>query len=693
MLDVIKSYLVSLGFSVNDAEFNKATQSMNDLNKTITSVTAGMAKQFAVAGTEVVGVLATITGATGALIKETAELDMQYQKFALRMWMAKDSAKDLQVTLKAMGESVEDVAWIPELRQQYFQLINQGNEMKTPGDAGEQLKYIRSILFEFTRLKLEVSYAAEWISYYLIKYLSGPLAKIKESMQGLNGWIVQKMPEWTNKVAKVLSMIVTLFINVGRFIYDAFMSVERFFMAFPKGLRLALGAIAALTLAFKMNPILLALTTAILLIDDFYSYLDGRKSLKMLQPVWAKIIEWSKDFNKLIIDNKENLSDLWNEFLKSATYKNMIDALKNSFEALKEGLLALKEIFDEFMIDLGKSIEKKGLIPEFKMFMQTTSQAVDDVAESIKKLMIQLHLLSNDTQTKSFMQWFSDEIAKIAKNTMILGEVLSHVFSAVAKAAVGDVKGATKEMTQAMVGVVRYTGENKDSMFLINTDNGGITNDAAGRDLLRRKIAQQESHGDPQALSYDEAHFGKYQFGQSTWDSAASDANRPDLVGIDPRNVSESDQDLVAQTYINELMDKFGGDAARVAGSWYAGEGSGEWSEAARNRKQVSDNGLVGPSVNEYAMGVLKQQPTMMSYTGMAQNGMSTLAGSYAQPMQNIYNTSAGEGNVIIESINLSFGGTNATVAEIQQATIAGVQQATGKQVARQTRDMQGVFA
>lgn len=683
MLDVIKSYLVSLGFAVNDAEFNKATQSMNDLNKTITSVTAGMAKQFAVAGTEVVGVLATITGATGALIKETAELDMQYQKFALRMWMAKDSAKDLQVTLKAMGESVEDVAWIPELRQQYFQLINQGNEMKTPGDAGEQLKYIRSIIFEFTRLKLEVSYAAEWISYYLIKYLSGPLAKIKESMQGFNDYISQKMPEWTNKVAKVLSMVVTAFINVGRFIYDAFTGVERFFMAFPKGLRLALGAIAALTLAFKMNPILLALTTAILLIDDFYAYLDGRKSLKSLQPVWAKLLEWSKSFNQGITENKQRLSEFWEEFLKSPTYQSMIDALKNTFDALKQAILALKQVFGDFMTELGKSMEKKGLLPEFKILMQTTFGAINDVTGAIKKLMIQLHLMSDDTKTKGFTKWFADQLTNIAKNAMILGEVLGHVFSAISKGLSGDLKGATKEMQQAGVGVIRYIGQLKSS-----GDNGEITNDAAGRDLLRRKIAMKESGGNPQAYNESGQAFGKYQFQQGTWDSAAIDAGRPDLAGIDPRDVSEEDQDFVAMNYINNLMDKYGGDASKVAGSWYAGEGSASWSDEARNRPQGEY-----PSVNEYAYGVIHGGATNVSYTGMAQNGMNALAGSYAQPMQNIYNTSAGEGNVIIENINLSFGGTNATVAEIQQATIAGVQQATGKKVARQTRDMQGVFA
>ena len=38
------------------------------------------------------------------------------------MWVTKDTAKTLSVVLKTMGASQEDVAWVPELREQFFRL-------------------------------------------------------------------------------------------------------------------------------------------------------------------------------------------------------------------------------------------------------------------------------------------------------------------------------------------------------------------------------------------------------------------------------------------------------------------------------------------------------------------------------------------------------------------------------------------
>jgi hypothetical protein len=41
---------------------------------------------------------------------------------------------------------------------------------------------------------------------------------------------------------------------------------------------------------------------------------------------------------------------------------------------------------------------------------------------------------------------------------------------------------------------------------------------------------------------------GAYQFDQTTWDSAAELAGRPDLVGVDPAAAAPADQDLLAIT-------------------------------------------------------------------------------------------------------------------------------------------------
>ena len=57
-----------------------------------------------------------------------------------------------------------------------------------------------------------------------------------------------------------------------------------------------------------------------------------------------------------------------------------------------------------------------------------------------------------------------------------------------------------------------------------------------------------ESKGNYQAYNPSGPYYGAYQFTQSTWDSTANHAGRGGLIGVDPRNASEYDQDDMAWT-------------------------------------------------------------------------------------------------------------------------------------------------
>jgi len=57
-----------------------------------------------------------------------------------------------------------------------------------------------------------------------------------------------------------------------------------------------------------------------------------------------------------------------------------------------------------------------------------------------------------------------------------------------------------------------------------------------------------ESGGNYQAYNASGPYYGAYQFTQSTWNSTANHAGRGELVGMDPRNASEYDQDDMAWT-------------------------------------------------------------------------------------------------------------------------------------------------
>ena len=107
-MSVLQSYLVSLGFKVNNTELQQAQRAMNELGGLVQKTTEGMSKSFSGSASVVVGALAAITSATVGLVAEVAKADIGYQKLATRMWTTKDVAKDLSTVLEVMGESFEE---------------------------------------------------------------------------------------------------------------------------------------------------------------------------------------------------------------------------------------------------------------------------------------------------------------------------------------------------------------------------------------------------------------------------------------------------------------------------------------------------------------------------------------------------------------------------------------------------------
>lgn len=59
-------------------------------------------------------------------------------------------------------------------------------------------------------------------------------------------------------------------------------------------------------------------------------------------------------------------------------------------------------------------------------------------------------------------------------------------------------------------------------------------------------VRKRESGGNYQIVSANGMYFGAYQFLQSSWDSTANYAGRPDLVGQRPNTASPADQDAMA---------------------------------------------------------------------------------------------------------------------------------------------------
>ncbi|WP_206923128.1 hypothetical protein, partial [Alicyclobacillus suci] len=85
----------------------------------------------------------------------------------------------------------------PTLMQQYNELHSVALEMQTPGDYTQQIKQIQDIQLQLKQMRLEAYYALQWIGYYFIKYMQGPISNVQNVLQSINDVIVKNMPTWT----------------------------------------------------------------------------------------------------------------------------------------------------------------------------------------------------------------------------------------------------------------------------------------------------------------------------------------------------------------------------------------------------------------------------------------------------------------------------------------------------------------
>lgn len=211
MLGVIRSYLVSLGYTVDQSSFQQAMKSMGNLQKnveqfadksglklgqtnkgfqqlkaTVAEFAGTTGGEMIIAGAGVEAFLATVTVAIGKFVTDVAAADLQNQIFARQMWMNVDAARSYQTSLKALGVSLQDLYLSPELMQKFLSLREQAGQITPPADFGNTMKGVRNITFELQRMKLEASYSLQWIGYYLAKDLAGPAGNFATMLKHIN---------------------------------------------------------------------------------------------------------------------------------------------------------------------------------------------------------------------------------------------------------------------------------------------------------------------------------------------------------------------------------------------------------------------------------------------------------------------------------------------------------------------------
>jgi phage-related protein len=276
---VLNEFLVALGLKDNmTAQLDKATKGAE---QKVGKMAASFAKNFAIAGTAVAGFMAATALGLLKFSSNLAKADDELNKFARSMGLPKEEAYKVKSALDIMGKSMQEIALNPVLMKQFSELKANAADFKLP-DMTEALKPFREMSTEFLKIKQTASNALQWVGYHFLKHVQKPMDDIKKLFGGFNDTIKKNIPEWGANIGKALAWLVQLGGTVLRGAGILFTAIKRIFDMIPTNVKIVMAVLAGLFAFLKMSPIgrfITLITIAILLLDDFFTFLDGGESV------------------------------------------------------------------------------------------------------------------------------------------------------------------------------------------------------------------------------------------------------------------------------------------------------------------------------------------------------------------------------------------------------------------------------
>lgn len=410
MSNILEEYLVRIGAEVDKDAFAGAAKAINNLSGMLGKLGSILKYGAIFAG------LAKVTEAVIDNIKAVASADLEYQKLAQSMWVTKDTAKTLSVVLKTMGASQEDVAWVPELREQFFRLRQEMAELSTPADAYGQLAWIREIGYDVQSLQLKLKMFKEWVVYYLIKELQPYIKEFQEFIRWLNAKFGKSLPALARKVASVLASVVRVAMSLVKALKWLFEGIYNFIDALPSKTKALVAVFAVVGAAIMAGPfglMMMAIGTALIMLEDFFGYLEGRESSETLKPLW----KWLTDEN---------------------------NPLRRLIEKLKEGIAFILEKLTE----LFEKVFTEERQEKLKKTVANIAKGVAEIAEGLATI-VESIFGKKYPVVKKFWDFFLTAVGKVVDKVLTLTNSMGHLMRALGKAMQGDFKGAREEFINA----------------------------------------------------------------------------------------------------------------------------------------------------------------------------------------------------------------------------------------------------
>ncbi len=216
MSGYIDEYLVRLGFSIDQTGLARFQGALQSAKGVVTTNLDDMARAVLRTGTEIGAGFAAIGAAAIGMADKVAMADQGYRLFALHMYMTKDTARALKVAMDALGEPLENLTWDTELRKRTQQLVEDQRRMAPGGDFNQQMRMIRDVRFEFTRMQVELQYLGMTVLRNFLDALGVGPANLLAKLRQFNDWVISNMPRIANAITRWFMPIWRDLVAVGR---------------------------------------------------------------------------------------------------------------------------------------------------------------------------------------------------------------------------------------------------------------------------------------------------------------------------------------------------------------------------------------------------------------------------------------------------------------------------------------------
>ncbi len=222
--NVLEEYLVKLSWVSDASSYSRFQGTLKEAGHAVESLAGGAGARLLGWQGMATGAFVSMGTALAGMIDKVAMADQNYRLFALHMYTTQNVGRELSITMRALGASLDDIIWDPELHARAIQLFkDQQAIVESMGSGFEQnMKNIRDLRFEFQRLGVVLQYGSFEVVSDVFQKLLPQFGSITGNFRNFNDWLIHNLPHAADVVSTKIVGAIREIEDIGHHVFAMF---------------------------------------------------------------------------------------------------------------------------------------------------------------------------------------------------------------------------------------------------------------------------------------------------------------------------------------------------------------------------------------------------------------------------------------------------------------------------------------